>query len=119
MTYVDGFVIPSPKRKTAAYKKLAQWGKKTWMKHGALHYFECMADDLSVWPGCGKGFKGMVKLKPNETLWFSFLVYKNKAQRDAINKKVMQEMERQGMPKSMPFDLKRMAHGGFKTIVQG
>jgi alkaline phosphatase len=119
VTYVDGFVIPAPKSKIAAYKKLATWGKKVWMKHGALHYFECVADDLEVMPGCGGGFKKMAKLKPGETLWYSFIVYKNKAQRNAVNKKVMQEMERHKMPKVMPFDLKRMAHGGFKTIVQG
>ena len=119
MTYVDGFVIPAPKKKLAAYKKLATWGKKTWMKHGALQYFECMADDLQVMHGCGGGFEGMVKLKRGETLWYSFIVYKNKAQRNAINKKVMQEMARQKMPHVMPFDMKRMAHGGFKTLIQG
>ena len=119
MTYVDGFVIPAPKRKMAAYKKLATWGKKIWMKHGALQYFECVADDLEVMPGCGGGFTRMVELQPGETLWFSFIVYRSKAHRNAVNKKVMQEMERHKMPKVMPFDMKRMAHGGFKTIVQG
>lgn len=119
MTYVDGFVIPAPKKKIAEYKKLATWGKKLWMKHGALSYFECLADDLEVMPGCGAGFKGMVKLKPGETLWFSFIVYKSKAHRNAVNKKVMKEMQGQKPPKSMPFDMKRMAHGGFRTIVQG
>ncbi len=119
MTYVDGFVIPAPKRNTAAYKKMATWGKKLWMKHGALQYFECVADDLTVMPGCGGGFKEMVKLKPGETLWYSFIVYKNRAHRNAVNKKVMQEMTKHKMPKVMPFDMKRMAHGGFKTVVQG
>lgn len=118
MTYVDGFVIPAPKSKLAAYKKLATWGKQTWMKHGALQYFECVADDLKAMPGCG-GFEKMVKLKPGETLWYSFIVYKNKAHRNAVNKKVMHEMKRQKMPTTMPFDMKRMAHGGFKTIVEG
>lgn len=119
MTYVDGFVIPAPKRKTAEYKKLATWGKKIWMKHGALQYFECVADDLETMPGCGS-FKDMVKLKPSDTLWYSFIVYKNKTHRNAVNKKVMKEMEEHGgMPKSMPFDVKRMAHGGFKTMVEG
>ena len=118
MTYVDGFVIPSPKNKTAAYKKMATWGKKLWMKHGALQYFECVADDLKAMPGCGD-FQKLVKLKKNETLWFSFVIYKNRAQRNAVNKKVMAEMSKHKMPKSMPFDLKRMAHGGFKTMVQG
>lgn len=119
MTYVDGYVIPAPKRKIAAYKKLATWGKRVWMKHGALQYFECVADDLSVIPGCGAGFEKMAKLKPGDTLWYSFIVYKNKAHRNAVNKKVMQEMLRHGMPKNMPFDMKRMASGGFRTIVQG
>ena len=118
MTYVDGFVIPAPKSKVAEYKKLATWGKKMWMKHGALQYFECVADDLAVMPGCGS-FEKMVKLKPGETLWFSFIVYKSKAQRNAVNKKVMKEMEQHKMPKAMPFDMKRMAHGGFKTMVEG
>jgi len=118
MTYVDGFVIPTPKSKRAAYKKMATWGKELWMKHGALQYFECEADDLNVMAGCGD-FKKMVKLKPGETLWFSFIVYKNKAHRNAVNKKVMAEMTQHKMPKVMPFDMKRMAHGGFKTIVQG
>ncbi|HKX45810.1 MAG TPA: DUF1428 domain-containing protein [Planctomycetota bacterium] len=119
MTYVDGFVIPAPKNKVAAYKKLATWGKQLWMKHGALQYFECVADDLAVMPGCGLGFEKLVKLKPGETVWFSFIVYRNKAHRNAVNKKVMQAMEHHKMPKAMPFDLKRMAHGGFKTVVQG
>ncbi len=118
MTYVDGFVIPTPKNKTAAYKKMATWGKKMWMKHGALQYFECVADDLSSMPGCGD-FKKLAKLKPSETVWFSFIVYKSKAHRNAVNKKVMQEMMEKGMPKDMPFDVKRMAFGGFKTAVQG
>jgi uncharacterized protein YbaA (DUF1428 family) len=119
MTYVDGFVIPAPKSKVAAYRKLAIWGKKIWMKHGALQYFECVADDLEVMPGCGLGFKKLMRLKPGETLWYSFIVYKSKAHRNSVNKKVMEEMGRQKMPKVMPFDLERMAHGGFKTIVQG
>lgn len=119
MTYVDGFVIPVPKKKLAAYKKMAIWGKKTWMKHGALQYFECVDDDLKVMPGCGGGFPEMAKLKKGETLWYSFIVYKNKAHRNAVNKKVMHEMQQSKMPKVMPFDMKRMAHGGFKTIVQG
>ena len=118
MTYVDGFVIPTLKSKIAAYKKMATWGKKVWMKHGALQYFECVADDLKAMPGCGD-FRKLVKLKRGETLWYSFIVYKSKAHRDAVNKKVMAEMGQHEMPKAMPFDLKRMAHGGFKTVVQG
>ena len=118
MSYVDGYVIPTPKKKLAAYKKMANMGKRLWMKHGALQYFECVADDLDVMPGCGD-FKKMVKLKRGETLWFSFIVYRNRAHRNAVNKKVMQDMGTLEMPKVMPFDMKRMAHGGFRTIVQG
>ncbi len=119
MTYVDGYVIPTSKSKIAAYKKMATWGKRMWMKHGALQYFECVADDIEPMPGCGGGFKKLVKLKPSETVWYSFIVYRNKAHRNAVNKKVMQEMSKHTMPKSMPFDLKRMVNGGFKTMVQG
>jgi uncharacterized protein YbaA (DUF1428 family) len=118
MTYVDGFVIPVPKKQVVAYKKMADWGKKLWMKHGALQYFECAGDDLGGMPGCGS-FKSMAGLKPTETVFFSFIVYKSKAHRDAVNKKVMAEMQKQPMPKKMPFDLKRMAYGGFRTLVQG
>jgi uncharacterized protein YbaA (DUF1428 family) len=118
MTYVDGFVIPVAKNKVAEYKKMAAMGKKAWMKHGALQYFECEGDDLAGMPECGN-FKTLAGLKPTETVFFSFIVYKNKAHRNAVNKKVMAEMKDQGMPPSMPFDMKRMAFGGFKTLVQG
>jgi uncharacterized protein YbaA (DUF1428 family) len=118
MTYVDGFVIPVPKNKVAEYKKMAALGKKIWMKHGALQYFECVGDDLAGMPECGN-FKTMARIKPSETAFFSFIVYKSKAHRNAVNKKVMDEMKKQPMPESMPFDIKRMAYGGFKTIVQG
>jgi alkaline phosphatase len=119
MTYVDGFVIPVPKSKLAEYKKMAVWGRKMWMKHGALHYFECVGDDLAVPPDCGSDFKSLARLKPSETVFFSFIVYRNKAHRNAVNRKVMAEMKNLPMPKSMPFDVQRMTHGGFKTLVQG
>jgi len=122
MTYVDGFVIPVAKKDVAAYKKMATWGKKVWMKYGALQYFECAGDDLTSMPGCGD-FKKLTGIKPTETVFFSFIVYKSKAHRDAVNKKVMAEMQKQAQAKpenqKMPFDLKRMAYGGFKTLVQG
>src|SRR5262245_43551889 len=76
MSYVDGFVIPVPKTKVAEYKKMATWGKKIWMKHGALQYFECEGDDLAGMPECGT-FKKLAGLKPSETVFFSFIVYKN------------------------------------------
>ena len=97
---------------------MAALGKKVWMKHGALQYFECVGDELAGMPGCGN-FKTMAKLKPSETAFFSFIIYKSKAHRNAVNKKVMAEMSTLQMPKSMPFDLKRMAFGGFKTLIQG
>jgi len=118
MTYIDGFVVPVPKAKIAEYKKMAAWGRKMWMKHGALQYFECMGDDLAGMPGC-TNFRKMAALKPSETPFFSFIIFKNKAHRNAVNKKVMAEMKTQEMPKSMPFDFKRMAYGGFKTLIQG
>jgi alkaline phosphatase len=118
MSYVDGFVIPIQKSKVNAYKKMAQFGKKAWMKHGALQYFECVGDDLKAMPGCGD-FKKLAKLKSNETVFFSFIIYKSKAHRDAVNKKVMEEMMKSKMPKDMPFDPKNMAYGGFKTLVEG
>jgi uncharacterized protein YbaA (DUF1428 family) len=118
MTYVDGFVIPVPRSKVAEYKKMAAWGKKMWMKHGALQYFECLGDDLAGYAGSGN-FKTMAGLKPSETAFFSFIIYKNKAHRNAVNKKVMAEIKNQPMPESMPFDMKRMAFGGFKTLIQG
>lgn len=121
MTYVDGFVIPVPKKNLAAYKKMAAGGAKIWKKHGALEYFECVGDDLSP-----KGVPGMkitrfptlAKAKPGETVVFSFIVYKSKAHRNAVNKRVMKGMNEKAPPPMMPFDMKRMAYGGFKTIVQ-
>jgi len=115
MSYVDGFVIPVPKRKVAAYRKMARWGKREWMKHGALQYFECVADDLKAMPGAGD-FKGMAKLKAGETVFFSFIVYRNKAHRNAVNKKVMASMP--STPQEMPFEMTRMAFGGFRTLVE-
>jgi uncharacterized protein YbaA (DUF1428 family) len=118
MTYVDGFVVPVRKSKLRAYVKMAKWGKRMWMKHGALAYYECAADQLESFPGCGD-FKKMAKLKAGETVFFSFIVYKNRAHQKAVNKKVMAEMQKQPMPKDMPFEMKRMAYGGFRTVVQG
>ena len=115
MSYVDGFVIPVPKRRVAAYKKMAQMGKRMWMKAGALEYFECIGDDLKGMPMMGD-FKKMAKLKPGETVFFSFIVFRNKAHRNAVNKKVMGEMT--GPMPDMPFDMKRTAYGGFKTLVE-
>jgi uncharacterized protein YbaA (DUF1428 family) len=118
MTYVDGFVIPVSKKNIKAYVKMAQWGRRMWMKHGALQYFECVGDDLRAMPGCGN-FRALAKLKPNETAFFSFIIYKSKAHRNAVNKKVMNSMGNETMAKNMPFNPKRMMYGGFKTLVEG
>ena len=122
MTYVDGFVIPIPKKNLAAYKKMAAQGAEAWKRHGALEYFECVGDDLSPKPMPGMKithFPALAKAKAGETVVFSFIVFKSKAHRDAVNKKVIKEMSAQAPPSTMPFDMKRMAYGGFKTIVQG
>ena len=119
MSYVDGYVIPVQKKDVKAYVKMALWGRKTWMKAGALQYFECVGHDLKIQPGCGVSFKKLAKLKPTETVFFSFIIYRNKAHRDAVNKKVFAEMSKGEMPAKMPFDMKRMTFGGFKTLVQG
>lgn len=122
MTYVDGFVIPVPRKNLAAYKKMASAGAKAWKKHGALEYFECVGDDLNPkMPGMKIAqFMTLAKAKRGETVVFSFIVYKSKAHRNAVNKKVMKEMDEmmKEHPQKMPFDMKRMAFAGFKTIVQ-
>lgn len=117
--YVDGFVIPVPRKNLAAYKRLAIMGRKTWMKHGALQYFECVGDDLKASPGCGAGFPKGIRVKSGETVIFAFVIYKSRAHRDAVNAKVMKDFSTQKMPKNMPFDMKRLMHGGFKVIVEG
>jgi uncharacterized protein YbaA (DUF1428 family) len=116
--YVDGFVIPVPRKSLAAYKRMANWGRKTWMKYGALQYFECIGDDLKVQPGFGLGFPKGARLKPDETVVFAFIIYKSKAQRDAVNAKVMKDPYMNKMPKTMPFDMKRFMQGGFRVIVE-
>lgn len=122
MTYVDGFVLPVPKKNIAKYRKMAEEGKRMWMKAGALDYFECVGDDLHPkMPMKVRTFTQIAKPKKGETVVFSFIVYKSRAHRDAVNKKVMSGMEGQNheaMSKMMPFDVKRMAYGGFRTIVQ-
>lgn len=120
-TYVDGFVLVVPKNKVAAYKKMAQDGAKLWKKFGALDYKECMIDDAKPkW--ITFTFPKMAKAKPNEVVWFSYITYKSKAHRDQVNKRVMVEMDKKYKDKKnfpMPFDMKRMAYGGFKVVVSG
>lgn len=114
MSYVDGFLIPIPKRNVRAYRRMAAMGRKAWMKHGALDYKECVGDDLTQ--KFAKPFTRLLKLKPNETAVFAYIVFKSRAHRDQVNKKVMNEMTE--APKDMPFDMKRMVYGGFKTLVE-
>lgn len=116
--YVDGFLVPVPAANLAAYKKLSQRAGKIWMEFGALQYIECAADDVK--PGKHTSFPQAVKLKEGEVVVFSWIVYKNKRERDRINKKVMADPRLADMmdPKKMPFDGKRMMFGGFKSIVE-
>ncbi len=115
MRYVDGYVLPVPKKNLKSYTRMARLGKKMWMKHGALDYKECVGDDLKTkW---GIPFPRMMKLKPGETVVFSFIVFKSRAHRDRVNAKVMKEMEGMGEPKDMPFDFRRMVYGGFEVLV--
>ena len=118
MRYVDGYVVPVQKRKVAAYRRMAQKAGKVWREHGALEVVECVADDVQ--PGKVTSFPQAVKLKPGETVVFSYIVYKSRAQRDRINAKVMQDpriKDMMGDMKDMPLDGKRMFWGGFKVIV--
>ncbi len=117
MRYVDGFVVPVPKKNLQAYRRMSQKAGKIWREHGALEYVECVADDVK--PGKRTSFPQSVKLKPGELVVFSWIVYKSRAQRDRINKKVMADPRLTSMmdPKAMPFDAKRMFFGGFKTLV--
>jgi uncharacterized protein YbaA (DUF1428 family) len=117
MPYVDGYVLPVPKKNLAAYRRIAQKAGKVWRDHGALEYRECAGDDLKI-----KGhasFTRSVRVKPGETVVFAWVVYKSRADRDRVNKKVMKDPRLASMmdPKAMPFDVKRMLYGGFKTMV--
>jgi uncharacterized protein YbaA (DUF1428 family) len=116
--YVDGFVLPVPKKKLAAYRAMARKAGKVWREHGALQYVECMADDVK--PGKHTSFPQSVKLKPGEVVFFSYVVYKSRQQRDRVMAKVMKDPRLADMmdPKNMPFDGKRMFWGGFKTVVE-
>ncbi len=116
--YVDGYIIPLKKKNVAAYKKMAKLGCKVWMEHGALDYYECEGEDIdNAW---GVPFTKLCKLKKDETLIFAFIVYKSKADRLKINKKVHGDSRMSGMKDLvLPFDLKRFPMGGFKVLVKG
>lgn len=118
--YVDGFVIPIKKTKLAAYKKMAVVGRNAWMKFGALEYYECVADDTKM-PYGGIPLPKMAKVKPGEVVVFSFIVFKSKAHRDAVNKKVHAFFaEKYGTTGGdMPFDPRRFSMAGCKVLVQG
>jgi uncharacterized protein YbaA (DUF1428 family) len=117
MAYVDGFVVPVPKRNLQTYRRIARKAGKVWRDHGALEYVECVADDVK--PGKWTSFPQAVKLKPGEAVWFSYIVYKSRKHRDRVNARVMKDKRLAAMmdPKKMPFDGKRMFWGGFKVMV--
>ena len=117
MRYVDGFVLPIPKKNLRAYRRIAQLAGKIWREHGALEYRECAGDDLAV--KFGVPFPRAMKLKPGETVVLAWIVYKSRAHRDRVNAKVMNDPRMAEMmgPDPMPFDPKRMLYGGFKVLV--
>jgi uncharacterized protein YbaA (DUF1428 family) len=117
MRYVDGYVLPVPKKKLQTYRRMAQKAGKIWRDHGALDYKECAGDDLSA--KFGVPFSRQMKVKPGETVVFSYIVFKSRAHRDRVNAKVMNDprIKNMGDPQSMPFDTKRMVYGGFKVLV--
>jgi uncharacterized protein YbaA (DUF1428 family) len=118
MRYVEGFVVPVPKRKLSAYRRLAQKSGKIWREYGALEVCECVADDVKV--GKLTSFPRSVKLKPGETVVFAWIVFKSRADRDRINAQVIADPRLAKMmkdPKEWPFDPKRMIHGGFEVLV--
>lgn len=123
--YVDGFVLVVPKGKEAEYEEMAKMGRDSWMKHGALQYFECRGADLKQ-QGEGdqksRAFEDMANAGPEDNVWFSFIVFKSKEHRDEVNKKVMAEMgeaynDQTGF--EMPNDMTKMAYGGFEVVVEG
>jgi uncharacterized protein YbaA (DUF1428 family) len=116
--YVDGFVIPLPKRNLNTYRRLAQRAGRVWKDHGALEFCESAGDDLNV--KMALPFQRGIKTKPRETVLFSYIVFKSRAHRDRVNAKVMKDPRLAKMMdrKAMPFDVQRMMYGGFKTIVE-
>ncbi len=117
MKYVDGFVLPVPKKNLAAYRRMAQKAGKVWREHGALEFRECVGDDLET--KMSASFPQTIKLKRDETAVFSWIVFKSRVHRDSVNARVMEDPRLAKMmnSKSMPFDPKRMVYGGFEVIV--
>lgn len=123
--YVDGFVLVVAKDKSEEYKKMAEKGRDLWIKHGALEYFECRGDDLlpqGMDEEKARAFTEMVGAQNDEEVWFSFIIFESKEQREKVNAEVMAAMDEQMkeyQDKQMPFDMKRMAYGGFQVEVEG
>ncbi len=123
--YVDGFVLVVPKGKEAEYQKMAEMGRDSWMKHGALQYFECRGDDLKqqeMGDQKSRAFAEMAGAASDENVWFSFVVFNSKEHRDEVNKKVMDEMSETFKDQAdfeMPTDMRKMGYGGFEVAVEG
>lgn len=123
--YIDGFVLVVPKGKEADYEEMAKMGRDSWMKHGALQYFECRGDDLKqqeMGDEKSRAFAEMSGATSDENVWFSFIVFKSREHRDEVNKKVMEEMSEAYKDQDdfeMPVDMKRMAYGGFEAVIEG
>lgn len=123
--YVDGFVLVVPRGKEVEYQKMAEEGRDSWMKHGALQYFECKGDDLKqqeMGDEKSRAFSEMANVSGDENVWFSFIVFNSKEHRDEVNKKVMAEMDESYQDQTdfvMPTDMKKMAYGGFEVVVEG
>lgn len=121
--YVDGFVLVVPKGKEAEYQKMAEMGRDSWMKHGALQYFECRGEDLKqqeMGDEKSRAFPEMAGASADENVWFSLIVFESKEHRDEVNKKVMEEMSQMDMEGfEMPADMTKMAYGGFEAVVEG
>lgn len=123
--YVDGFILVVPKGREAEYEEMAKQGRDSWMKHGALQYFECRGDDLKqheMGDEKSRAYSEMTNATSDENVWFSFIVFESKEHRDEVNKKVMEEMDESYSEQtdfSMPNDMKKMAYGGFEVAVEG
>lgn len=123
--YIDGFVLVIPKGKEAEYEEMAKMGRDSWMKHGALQYFECRGDDLKqqeMGDQKSRAFQEMAGASTDDNVWFSFIVFNSKEHRDEVNKKVMEEMDETYKDQTdfeMPNDMRKMAYGGFEVLVEG
>ena len=122
MSYVDGFLLVVPKDKQADYQKMAEEGRDSWMRHGALQYFECKGDDLKqqeMGDQKSRSFREMAGATDDDDVWFSFIIFESKQHRDEVNKKVMEEMDQTDYSDFvMPFSMQQMAYGGFEVAVE-